>query len=91
MKKLLRRIACKLNLNHRVTEEWTPLESSGLGGPLGAAMWGCVTVQGKVNSFRCVDCGTVIAPFEQSRVQYQVVDTKNVPESEITAAMEGEQ
>ncbi len=65
--KLIRWIRCKLNLHHRIQEQWWDKETSGLNA-FSAAQFGSVEKDGKYNYFRCLDCDTVVAPFEaQSR------------------------
>lgn len=64
--RIWRRIRCFLNVSHRVTEKWWDEKTCGLGE--GArAVWGCRTVDGKVNYFQCRDCGAIMPPWEVSR------------------------
>ena len=51
----------------RIQEQWWDKETSGLNA-FSAAQFGSVEKDGKYNYFRCLDCDTVVAPFEaQSR------------------------
>lgn len=61
--KLIRWVMCKTEIRHRVMELWQPLDGSGLS-EFSAALYGSTVEKGQVNYFECVDCATIIAPFE---------------------------
>lgn len=72
MRKWMRRIACGLNLSHRVVEKWWPEETCGLG-PCARVLWGCHTKDGKVSYFQCCDCGAIMPPWEVSQRGWKVL------------------
>lgn len=67
MMRFLRLLLCKMDIRHRPAERWMPLGEAKVSVDQ-ARIWGCTVREGRVNFFKCVDCESVIAPFEmQSR------------------------
>lgn len=78
LRKFIRKILCSMNVRHRVVHRWKYAGTTKSVVILQAAVWGCevrkATKDGReyfeANCYECVDCGAIIAPFEQRQRHY---------------------